>query len=60
MPVYDFKCETCGNTRTDTISIHVQEYHAICHCGTRMSRVYVAPNVKFNGTEFYSTDKNKK
>jgi putative FmdB family regulatory protein len=59
MPVYDYKCE-CGKTRTQTVSIKEQEFRAVCDCGKDMKRVYSAPNIKFNGSGFYTTDKGDK
>lgn len=59
MPVYDYACE-CGNTRTQTVSIQVKDFKAICDCGKEMKRVYAAPNIKFNGSGFYTTDKGNK
>jgi putative FmdB family regulatory protein len=59
MPVYDYACE-CGNKRTQTVSIQVKDFKAICDCGKEMKRIYAAPNIKFNGSGFYTTDKGKK
>ena len=59
MPVYDFKCPKCDRTRTDTISIHVYDYQAICNCGTRMLKVFTAPPVHFKAGGFYSTENKK-
>jgi putative FmdB family regulatory protein len=59
MPVYDYACE-CGNKRTQTVSIEVKDFKAICDCGKEMKRVYAAPNIKFNGSGFYTTDKGNK
>jgi len=60
MPVYDYRCDKCGNQRTQSISIKESDFKAICHCGEQMKRVYVAPAIKFNGSGFYSTDKGGK
>lgn len=59
MPLYDFKCE-CGNTRTQTISIHAKDFTATCHCGKVMVRVYGSPAVTFKGPGFYANDKGNK
>ena len=59
MPVYDYACE-CGNTRTQTVSIQVKDFKAVCDCGKEMKRVYAAPNIKFKGSGFYTTDKGNK
>ncbi len=60
MPVYDYRCDKCNINRTQTISINATEFKAICACGDEMKRVYAAPNIKFNGSGFYTTDKGKK
>lgn len=57
MPTFEFECSKCGDTRTETISIHVNDFQAICKCGTRMSKVYGRIGVQFKGSGFYATDK---
>lgn len=59
MPLYDYKCPQCDNTRTVTISISEEDYKAICSCGTQMVRVYGLAGVNFKGQGFYTTDKRK-
>lgn len=56
MPVYDFKC-SCGNTRTQTISINEKDFKAVCHCGKEMVRDYKTVGVSFKGTG-WGKDKN--
>lgn len=58
VPVYDYKC-SCGNTRTQTISINEKDFKAVCHCGKEMVRDYKTVAVAFKGTGFYQTDKNR-
>lgn len=60
MPVYDFKCDKCDIFRTETVSIKVDDFKAVCACGEVMRKVYGAPQVKFTGSGFYTTDKGKK
>ena len=50
MPVYDFKCPKCGETRTQTISIHASEFKATCKCGQEMVKIIPVPAVTFRGT----------
>ncbi len=59
MPLYDYKCSKCDNTRTVTLSISDEEYKAICSCGAEMVRVYGVAGVNFKGSGFYTTDKRK-
>lgn len=60
MPIYDYKCLTCGNTRTVTLSVTVDDYKAICSCGKEMVRAYGVGAVTFKGSGFYANDRNKK
>jgi len=59
MPIYDYRCDKCNIERTQSISITETEFKAICNCGNTMKRIYKSPAIKFNGTGFYTTDKNK-
>lgn len=59
MPVYDFRCDKCDIERTETISIKVDDFKAVCACGEVMRKLYGSPVVKFTGNGFYSNDKNK-
>lgn len=50
MPVYDFKCPKCGETRTQTLSIHATNHTATCKCGSEMVKIIPVPAVTFRGT----------
>jgi putative FmdB family regulatory protein len=57
MPVYDFKCPKCEETRTQTLSIHENDFKAVCKCGEQMRKVFTPPPIMFRGNGFYKTDK---
>lgn len=57
MPVYDFKCTECTETRTESISIHDENPVVTCKCGAEMRKVFGSPPVIFRGNGFYKTDK---
>jgi len=50
MPVYDYKCDKCGTTRTQTVNIKTDDFKAVCSCGTIMRKIIGAPTIKFKGT----------
>lgn len=58
-PVYDFECPACKTVRTETVSIHVEEFVAKCACGEVMKKVYGVGAVTFKGDGFYSKDSKK-
>ncbi len=50
MPLYDFKCENCGNVQEKFAKI--DEITSPCDCGTEMkrlitSRYYVNPDIEY-------------
>jgi putative FmdB family regulatory protein len=59
VPNYDFKCNTCGNTREQFIYHKDYEGYVVrcptLDCNKPMERVYTVPGIKFNGPGFYST-----
>ena len=58
MPIYTYKCE-CGNTVVATHSITEDPKIECSNCRGLMRRIPQAPQVTFNGTGFYSTDKKR-
>jgi putative FmdB family regulatory protein len=58
MPIYEYKCADCGETREVNIKhSEYEKYEVMCSNGhyLPMIRVYTAPGIKFNGPGFYST-----
>jgi putative FmdB family regulatory protein len=58
MAIYAYKCTDCNVTVDITRGISEPESAYECSdCGSVLFRVFQAPEVKFNGSGFYSTDK---
>lgn len=49
MPVYQYKCRSCGREIETTYSIHNVPKTMECFCGGKLHRVYTAPGVIFKG-----------
>ena len=60
MPLYEYKCAS-GHIRKEIRSIHAEEPADIkcAECGEPMRQVVGGVGIRFNGSGFYSTDKNK-
>lgn len=57
MPTFDYACDDCKTTRTQTISVHEDEFMPVCACGKTMRKVYGPIGIAFKGQGFYATDK---
>lgn len=62
MPIYDFKCDTCGDRRTQLVRGDTFVEHLVCpKCGGCMSKVPsipASPVVRgFNAANGYSKDR---
>lgn len=56
MPVYDYKCDECGNRFERRQSFSDDPISVCPKCGGRTRRVIHAPGIVFKGTGFYKTD----
>jgi putative FmdB family regulatory protein len=56
MPVYEYKCQTCTNTRTVTHGIE-DNHQATCACGQPMIKVYYSPPIIFKGNGWAAKEK---
>lgn len=57
MPVYQFKCEICGQQFERRLPISQAEAGQTCPAGHHhVRRVFSVPAVLFKGSGFYSTD----
>jgi putative FmdB family regulatory protein len=57
MALYEYKCKTCGLSKTVVRSISDKESLPQCQsCKIPLTRVYSPIGVAFNGGGFYSTD----
>jgi putative FmdB family regulatory protein len=55
MPIYDYKCEKCGETREVLVRMDSQDIQ-ICDCGQEMVKQVSKSNFQFNCSGFYQTD----
>ncbi len=56
MPLYEFRCESCGH-ETETILLFSDPLPTICEtCGGPLKKLLSAPAVQFKGSGFYLTD----
>ncbi len=56
MPLYEFRCESCGHTM-ETILAFSDPLPTICEtCGGALKKLLSAPAVQFKGSGFYLTD----
>ena len=56
MPLYEFRCESCGHT-TETILAFSDPLPTTCEsCGGALKKLLSAPAVQFKGSGFYATD----
>ena len=56
MPLYEFRCESCGH-ETETILLFSDPLPTTCEaCGGTLKKLLSAPAVQFKGTGFYLTD----
>ncbi len=56
MPIYEYRCESCGE-RTEAIQSFDDPPLAVCpHCGGALKKLMSAPAFQFKGTGWYVTD----
>jgi len=61
MPTYEYKCNNCNITYSETRRITEAQILTECPtCDTKLLQRFSAPAVSFNGKGFYSTDKKEK
>ena len=60
MPLYEFRCESCGHTM-ETILAFSDPLPTTCEsCGGALKKLLSAPAVQFKGSGFYATDNRSK
>ena len=58
MPLYQYQCTKCPDIVEVPQSIENRDQFPTCvKCTSPMRRVLIAPQIKFQGPGFYSTDK---
>ena len=56
MPLYDYRCETCGN-QFEMLEGMFKNKSRTCHvCGGKAEKVISSSNLKFKGSGFHITD----
>lgn len=60
MPIYQFKCSSCGNM-VEKLSYSTDAVCPLCsQCGQLMTMVYGDFSMRFKGSGFYETDYKRK
>ena len=59
MPVYDFKCNDCGDVVDRKKSFYDDSAELCNKCNSEMTRQLTVPAIQFKGSGFYSTDNRK-
>jgi putative FmdB family regulatory protein len=60
MPLYDFRCPSCGEELKDKYKSFSDNSATLCEkCNTPMKVIVVPVGVTFNGPGFYKTDNRK-
>jgi putative FmdB family regulatory protein len=60
MPLYEYRCQSCGRTREVLQKMSDPPLKVCENCGGEMKRLVSAPAVQFKGTGWYVTDYAKK
>lgn len=56
MPLYEYRCQDCGQT-VEVIQKVADPVLSVCQaCGGRLERLLSAPAIQFKGTGWYVTD----
>ena len=56
MPLYDYKCEACGDVFEVKQSFSDEPLTVHANCGGRVERLISAPALQFKGSGWYVTD----
>jgi putative FmdB family regulatory protein len=60
MPLYDYRCATCGKVTEIRHGFNDTNTDACPHCGGALTRVFNPAPIIFNGSGFYKTDSRAK
>ncbi|HKO00404.1 MAG TPA: FmdB family zinc ribbon protein [Thermoanaerobaculia bacterium] len=56
MPLYEYKCDQCGE-RSEILQSFQDPPHTQCpKCGGTVKKLFSAPAIQFKGSGFYKTD----
>ena len=56
MPLYEYKCDQCGERSEILQSISDPPYEHCPKCGGTVKKLFSAPAIQFKGSGFYKTD----
>ncbi len=60
MPIYEYRCDSCGYQNSFLQKVNEQPFTKCPKCGGAFKRLVSAPSIRFKGSGFYLTDyKNK-
>jgi len=59
MPVYEFKCNKCGEKTEVNFPFSVKKIEITSkhECGGEWEKIFSKPNIIYRGSGFYTTDK---
>ena len=60
MPLYEYKCEACGNLFEKIVKFSDPPLEACPKCGGKVEKLVSSPAIQFKGTGWYITDYAKK
>lgn len=56
MPLYEYKCQKCGENVESIQRVSDPPYTICPHCGGELKKLFSAPAIQFKGSGFYKTD----
>lgn len=56
MPLYEYKCQKCGELVEAIQKLNDPPYSICPHCGGDLKKLISAPAIQFKGSGFYLTD----
>ena len=60
MPLYEYKCEACGNRFEKIVKFSDPPIETCPECGGRVHKLLSSPAIQFKGSGWYITDYAKK
>jgi putative FmdB family regulatory protein len=60
MPLYEYKCDACGNRFEKIVKFSDPPLEECPACGGKVQKLFSSPAIQFKGSGFYITDYAKK
>jgi len=60
MPLYEYKCKSCGVVTEVLQKVQDPPMTRCVHCGGRLTKIISSPAIQFKGSGWYVTDYAKK